>query len=91
MILPNTSPGGEPAESTTNVWTLTAQTPPALVTIVANSERAPHAIATPAHIWSDVLPGRVLRCNNMTRQIHGNNEPVSTGSQAQYPPQSRIR
>ena len=50
MILPKTSVGGEPAESTTNVCTLTAQTPPALVTIVAKRERAPQAIAIPAHM-----------------------------------------
>ena len=40
---------------------------------------------------SEVFPGLVLRCSSITKQIHGSSDPVSTGSHAQYPPQSRIR
>ena len=91
IIREKASEGEEPSSSVTNVCTDDAHTPPALVTRVANKANPPAIKPPPIQASLDARPGLVLRCTKPTSANHGNKEPVSTGSQAQYPPQSRIR
>ena len=83
IILEKASEGAVPSSEATNVWTDEAQTPPALVTKVANNANPPAISPPPIHALSEALPGLVRRWERATSANQGSNEPVSTGSQAQ--------
>ena len=57
---PNTSLGGVLVSLVTNVWTEEAHTPPARVTVVANSAKAPVINPPPIHTSGRTVPGLSL-------------------------------